>query len=102
MSDNLKYVGVALVAAGVGAAVALLVAPDNGRETRRKLLKRMERERRTLAREGRRMIEDARGYIDEQVEQGRKTVEKTVQSLTEQAFDQMDQGKRKISKMVGV
>jgi hypothetical protein len=48
------------------------------------------------------MIEDARGYIDEQVEQGRKTVEKTVQSLTEQAFDQMDQGKRKISKMVGV
>ena len=38
MSDNLKYVGVALVAAGVGAAVALLVAPDNGRETRRRLL----------------------------------------------------------------
>jgi gas vesicle protein len=102
MSDNLKYVGVALVAAGVGAAVALLVAPDNGRETRRLVLKRAERERRALAREGRRLIDDAKSYIDDQVEVGRKTVEKTVQSLTEQAFDQLDQGKRKISKMVGV
>lgn len=102
MNDNLKYVGVALVAAGVGAAVALLVAPDNGRETRRKLLKRVERERRALARESRRMLDDAKGYIDDQVEQGRKTVEKTVQNLTDQAFDQIDQGKRKISKMVGV
>jgi gas vesicle protein len=101
MSDNLKYVGVALVAAGVGAAVALLVAPDNGRETRRKLLKRMERERRALARESRRLMEDAKSYVDDQVEQGRKSVEKAVQNLTDQAFDQLDQGKRKISKMVG-
>jgi gas vesicle protein len=101
MSDNLKYVGVALVAAGVGAAVALLVAPDNGRATRRRLLKRMDKERRALARESRRLLDDAKGYIDDQVEQGRKTVEKTVQSLTEQAFDQLDQGKRKITKMVG-
>jgi len=102
MSDNLKYVGVALVAAGVGAAVALLVAPDNGQATRRKLYKRMERERKALLREGRRMMDDAKGYIDDQVEEGRKTVEKTVQGLTEQALDQLDQGKRKISKMVGV
>ena len=102
MSDNLKFVGVARVAAGVGAAVALLVAPDNGRETRRRLLKRMERERRALAREGRRLMDDARSYIDDQVEEGRKKVEKTVHGLTEQAFDQLDQGKRKISKMVGV
>ena len=86
----------------MGAAVALLVAPDNGRETRRKLLKRMERERRALARESRRMMDDAKSYVDDQVEQGRKSVEKTVQGLTEQAFDQLDQGKRKISKMVGV
>jgi gas vesicle protein len=102
MSDNLKYVGVALVAAGVGAAVALLVAPDNGQATRRKLLKRIERERRALVREGHRLMDDAKGYIDEQVEEGKKTVEKAVQNLTEQAFDQLDQGKRKISKMVGV
>ena len=46
--------------------------------------------------------DDAKSYIDDQVEEGRKTVEKTVHSLTEQAFDQLDQGKRKISKMVGV
>jgi gas vesicle protein len=102
MSDNLKYVGVALVAAGVGAAVALLVAPDNGQATRRKLLKRIERERRALVREGHRLMDDAKGYIDEQVEEGKKTVEKAVQNLTEQAFDQLDQGTRKISKMVGV
>jgi len=102
VSDNLKYVGVALVAAGVGAAVALLVAPDNGPATRRRLLKRMERERKALAREGRRMMDDARSYIDDQVEEGRKRVEKAVEGLTEQAMDQLDHGKRKISKMVGV
>lgn len=102
MSDNLKYVGVALVAAGVGAAVALLVAPDNGPATRRRILKRMQRERKALAREGRRLMDDARSYIDDQVEVGRKKVEKAVEGLTEQAMDQLDQGKRKISKMVGV
>ena len=102
MSDNLKYVGVALVAAGVGAAVALLVAPDNGPATRRKLYKRMERERKTLLREGRRLMDDAKSYIDEQVEDGRKRMERTVEGLAEQALDQIDHGKRKISKMVGV
>ena len=102
MSDNLKYVGVALVAAGVGAAVALLVAPDNGPATRRKLYKRMERERKTLVREGRRLMDDAKSYIDEQVEDGRKRMERTVEGLAEQALDQIDHGKRKISKMVGV
>jgi len=102
VSDNLKYVGVALVAAGVGAAVALLVAPDNGPATRRKLYKRMERERKTLLREGRRLMDDAKSYIDEQVEDGRKRMERTVEGLAEQALDQIDHGKRKISKMVGV
>jgi gas vesicle protein len=102
VSDNLKFVGVALVAAGVGAAVALLVAPDNGPATRRRLLKRVQRERKALLREGRRLMDDAKGYIDDQVEEGRKTVEKAVQGLTEQAMDQLDSGKRKISKMVGV
>ena len=102
MSDNLKYVGVALVAAGVGAAVALLVAPDNGQATRRKLYKRMERERKVLLREGRRMMDEAKEYIDDQVEVGKKTVERTAQQLAEQALDQLDHGKRKISKMVGV
>jgi len=90
------------VAAGVGAAVALLVAPDNGQQTRRKLFKRMERERKALLREGRRLMDDAKGYIDDQVEEGKKAVENTVQSLTEQAFDQLDQGKRKISMLGGV
>ena len=70
--------------------------------TRRRLMKRVERERKILAREGRRMMEDARGYIDDQVEQGRKRVEKAVEGITEQALDQLDHGKRKISKMVGV
>ena len=102
MSDNLKYVGVALVAAGVGAAVALLVAPDNGPATRRRLYKRMERERKSLLREGRRLMDDAKSYIDEQVEDGRKRMERTVEGLAEQALDQIDHGKRKISKMVGV
>ncbi len=42
---KLRYVAVALVAGTVGAAVALLLAPDTGRNTRRKVMRRLQRER---------------------------------------------------------
>ena len=40
---KLRYVAVALVAGTVGAAVALLLAPDTGRNTRRKVMRRATR-----------------------------------------------------------
>ena len=52
--SRLRYVGVALVAGTVGAAVALLMAPDSGRNTRRRLGRSLARERhsRRISRRG--------------------------------------------------
>jgi gas vesicle protein len=99
---NLRYLGVALVAGTVGAMVALLVAPASGRETRRKLARRLDREKEELLREGRRALEDVSGYLDDQVKQAKKNVNEAVDDLTEYVQDQMHQGKKKLAKIVPV
>jgi gas vesicle protein len=52
MSRNLKYLGVALAGGVVGAVVGLLFAPAPGRETRRKLARRIAEEKEALLRKG--------------------------------------------------
>jgi gas vesicle protein len=105
--SRLRYVGVALVAGTVGAAVALLMAPDTGRNTRRRVARRLERERQALVRRSRQMIakaedqlddkvKDAARYLDQQVKRGQKAVA----SVAEDAVDQFEQGKKKINKLV--
>ena len=104
--SRLRYVGVALVAGTVGAAVALLMAPDSGRNTRRRVSRRLERERQALVRRSRQMIaraedqlddkvKEASRYLDEQVKRGQKVVA----SVAEDAADQYEQGKKKINKL---
>jgi len=99
---NLRYLGVALVAGAVGAMVALLVAPSSGRETRRKLARRLEREGDQLAREGRRALDEVSGYLEDQVEQAKKSIDEAVEDLTEYMEDQLKQGKKKLAKIVPV
>jgi gas vesicle protein len=105
--SRLRYVGVALVAGTVGAAVALLLAPDSGRNTRRRLARRLERERQQLLRRSRRMIaqaedqlddkvKEASRYLDQQVKRGQKAVA----DIAEDAVDQYEQGKKKVNKLV--
>jgi gas vesicle protein len=93
---RLKYVGIALVAGTVGAAVALLLAPDSGVNTRRKMKKRLERERALLAKRSRRALEHATEYVEDQVDEGRKLAE----GVAEEVVDRLERGKKKLTRLV--
>ena len=105
--SRLRYVGVALVAGTVGAAVALLMAPDSGRNTRRRLSRRLERERQAMLRRSRRLISEAEDHLDHKVKEASRYIEsqvkrgeKVVASLAGDAVEQFEQGKKKINKLV--
>ncbi len=105
--SRLRYVGVALVAGTVGAAVALLMAPDSGRNTRRRLARRLERERQQLLRRSRHMIAQAEDQLDDKVKQASRYLDqqvkrgqKAVADIAEDAVDQYEQGKKKVNKLV--
>ena len=89
-----------LIGAGVGSAVALLLAPQTGRETREELSRRASEGREFLNRkvdEGRQYMEDGsrrvskevtsivdrgKGELDELVVKGRETVQKKKEKFT--------------------
>jgi gas vesicle protein len=98
---KLRYVAVALVAGTVGAAVALLLAPDTGRNTRRKVMRRLQRERDALLRQGRELAEDAGEYVEARLKDGRKIVGRVVEDVTDEVAEQIDRGKKKVTKFVG-
>ena len=105
--SRLRYVGVALVAGTVGAAVALLMAPDSGRNTRRRVSRRLERERLALMRRSRHMIAKAEDHLDDKVKEASRYLDaqvrrgqKVVAGLAEDAVDQYEQGKKKVNKLV--
>jgi gas vesicle protein len=88
---SLKYVGVALTAGIVGAAIALLLAPQSGRETRRKLGRRFEEESRRMSRtlqnekenlmkKGREALDDVAGYVNDELNAAQKKISKMVQA----------------------
>jgi gas vesicle protein len=55
MSSVLRYAGVALAGGLLGAIAGVLLAPDSGRVTRRRLAFQLEEGRDALARQGRRL-----------------------------------------------
>src|SRR5437867_1981315 len=88
---SLKYVGVALTAGIVGAAVALLLAPQSGRETRRKLGRRFEEESRRMSRtlqnekqnlmkKGREALDDVAEYVNDELTAAQKKISKMLQA----------------------
>ena len=106
--NRLRYVGVALVAGTVGAAVALLMAPDSGRNTRRRLSRRISRERQALLKRSRRIIAEAEDQLDAKV-QGRRPLhrepgearrEDRGRARPSEAAEQFEQGKKKLNKLV--
>jgi gas vesicle protein len=105
--NRLRYVGVALVAGTVGAAVALLMAPDSGRNTRRRLSRRISRERQMLLRRSRRMIAEAEDQLDAKVREAARYLEtqikrgeKMAAGAAADAAEQFEQGKKKLNKLV--
>jgi gas vesicle protein len=98
---RLRYVAVAVVAGTVGAAVALLLAPDSGRNTRRKLRRRLERERDVLLRRGHELAEDAGEYVEARLKDGRKIVGRVVEDVAEDVQERFEKGKKRVTKLVG-
>jgi gas vesicle protein len=87
---GLKYVGVALTAGIVGAAVALLMAPSSGRDTRRRISRRFEEESRRMGRtfrsekenllkKGREALEDVAEYVNDELNAAQKKISKAIQ-----------------------
>ena len=98
---RLRYVAVALVSGTVGAAVALLLAPDTGRNTRRKMARRLEREREALVRQSRRLAEQAGRYLEDTVKDGREAVARAAGDVAEEVQERFEKGKKKVTKLVG-
>jgi len=59
------YVGIGLLGAAVGILAGLLVAPAPGRETRRRLTRRLGEEREALLRKGHLAMEGVTDYLQE-------------------------------------
>ena len=96
MHDKLRYMGVALVAGTVGAMVALLIAPQSGRDTRRIIKKRYRRERQALSEKSRRALEGAEEYVHDRLEDGRRAID----DVSERLVDSVHAGKKKVTRMV--
>jgi gas vesicle protein len=96
VEDKLRYVGVALVAGTVGALVALLIAPQSGRDTRKLIRKRYRREREAIAERSRRALEGAEEYVHDRLEDGRRKID----DVSERVADSVQAGKKKVTRLV--
>jgi gas vesicle protein len=86
--NSAGVIGWLVVGAVLGAAVALLLAPESGKRTRRKLMKQAERGRKTILESsqeifdrGRELYERGREIAEdaaEMFERGRRIAEKTI------------------------
>ena len=86
-----KYLITAMGGVVVGASVALLMAPADGRNTRKRLSKRLDRNKKVLSRElGR--------HRDVLVKKGRAALD----DATEYVTDELNGAKKKIVQMVGL
>jgi len=78
LKQDLTYLGVALIAGGFGLLVGLLVAPASGRETRRMIGRRLDEEKDHLVRKGQRALEDVADYVEDQIDEGKRKLNKVV------------------------
>jgi gas vesicle protein len=78
LKQDLTYLGVALVAGGLGLLAGLLVAPASGRDTRRKIGRRLDEEKDVLVRKGQRALEDVADYVEDHIDEGKRKLNKVV------------------------
>jgi gas vesicle protein len=87
-NNTADLIGWLVVGAVLGAAVALLLAPETGEKTRRKLVKQAERGRKSILESGQEIFERGRELYErgreiaedaaEMFERGRRIAEKTI------------------------
>lgn len=87
--QTLKYFGVILTAGLIGAGVALLLAPASGEETRRRLarafedekrqmVKKLNREKANLMKRSRRAMDEVSEFVTDELEAAQKKLSKVV------------------------
>jgi gas vesicle protein len=67
-TEAVRLAGVALAGAALGAGLALLFAPEEGRRLRRRLGRRVQREAGDVMRKAREAVADAGECLEEEVE----------------------------------
>jgi len=82
-----------LIGAAVGAGVALLYAPQSGKETRRYLAKKTGAAREALAETGEQILERGRELGEEIAERGRQIYRKGVE-IAEDAGELLERGRK--------
>jgi gas vesicle protein len=75
---GLKIFGWVLTGSAVGSAVALLMAPASGRETRRRIGRRIGDETHDLLRKSQRTLGKTSDYVQQQFAQGRRRLAQVV------------------------
>lgn len=71
-------VGVAVIAGAIGAVLGLLLAPVSGREARRMLTRRFDEERGALLRKGQRAVDALSDQLEDQLDQGKRRLRRVV------------------------
>ena len=72
--EGFKYMGVALVAGGMGAILGVLMAPASGRETRRKVLRRVDEAKEDFIKSGERMVERVAEKVEDEIKEVRRRI----------------------------
>lgn len=74
VKELFKYMGVALVAGGVGGVVGVLFAPASGRENRRRIVRRMDEAREDVVRRGERLVERVADRVEDEIKEVRRRI----------------------------
>jgi gas vesicle protein len=78
--DCAAYVAVFTSGALVGGLGALLLAPDSGPETRKRIARRFEDEKREAMRKGQRMVEETAERLEHGIEDGKRRLSAALRS----------------------
>jgi len=73
-----KYAFLALAGGAVGAAVVYLTAPASGMETRRRIARRVEDEKKALLKKSQKAMGKASDYLDRQLKEGKRKLAEVV------------------------
>jgi gas vesicle protein len=79
-SSGFAYLAVAIGAAAVGAGIGILMAPAAGRETRKKLGRRIDKETASLKKQGARAFKDFSERAAETFEDGKERLSQILHS----------------------
>ena len=79
-NSSLSYLLVGIVAGAAGAAAGILFAPASGRETRRKLGRRVQDETKAFKKNGRKMLEEWGEAASERIEEGKEKISQMLHS----------------------